>query len=325
MNKRKILIIAAILVLITAISGCGNNSKTKQDTLNIAYQYGLAYAPVIICKEERLIEKAYKEATGREVEVIWTQMSSGADINTGVASGSINVGFMGIAPAISGISKNVGYKIFTNLSGQEHGLMTSSSDIKSLGDIIGSDKQIALVNIGSIQHIMLAMALSDNGYDPHALDSNIVAMKHPDGMNALEAGSIALHLTSNPYIYLERSNEALTELDEVKNSWSSENSFIVGVASSSLYNDNPDLYKALLNAINEAIDRLNTDPEGSAAITCQYDGNSKEEELNFLKAGSYKKETTGILNLADFMYQNGFTDKQLTDYHDLTFDNVTGD
>ena len=30
-------------------------------------------------------------------------MSSGADINTGIASGSIDVGFMGVAPAITGI------------------------------------------------------------------------------------------------------------------------------------------------------------------------------------------------------------------------------
>ena len=182
----------------------GNAEKEAEVELNIAYQYGLAYAPLVVAMENNLIEKAYKELTGKEITVTWHQMSSGADINTGIASGSLNVGFMGVGPAVAGISKNIGYKIFTNLSGQEHSLMTNDETIKSLEDLVGSEKQIALVNIGSIQHIILAKALSDNGLDPHSLDSNIVVMKHPDGLTALESGSIALHLTSSPYILRKR-------------------------------------------------------------------------------------------------------------------------
>ena len=59
-------------------------------TINIAYQYGLAYAPLIVCMNNKLIEEKYKEATGADVTVTWTQMSSGADINTGIASGQFS-------------------------------------------------------------------------------------------------------------------------------------------------------------------------------------------------------------------------------------------
>ena len=197
--------LAAILIAsigIATISGCGmaenesagdmNESASDMNTqeaeptildaekenadvvkIDIAYQYGLAYAPLMIVQEQGLIEQAYEEATGKEVAVTWNQMSSGSDINTAFISGTINIGFMGVAPAITGVSNNVGYKIFTNLSGQEHGLMTSDESILTLGDLAGSDKQIALVNIGSIQHIILAMALDHAGYDAHALDTNI--------------------------------------------------------------------------------------------------------------------------------------------------------
>ena len=82
-------------------------------------------------------------------------------------------------------------------------MMAHDESIKELKDLIGSSHQIALVNIGSIQHIILAKALVDNGYDAHALDSNIVAMKHPDGMNSVETNSISCHLTTNPYIYIK--------------------------------------------------------------------------------------------------------------------------
>lgn len=339
MRKGKSLIaIVTSITMMFAVIGCGAGSSATGDTasaaptgknqstkLSIAYQYGLAYAPLIICKENNLIEKAYEKSTGKTVEVVWNQMSSGADINTGIASGDINVGFMGIAPAITGISKKVGYKIFTNLSGQEHGLMSNDSSIKSLGDFIGSDKQIALVNIGSIQHIILGLALDANGYGPHDLDSNLVAMKHPDGMNALVSRSISSHLTSNPYIYKERDNSELHELTEISDIWSAQKSFIVGVASESLKEKEPELYQALCDAISESIDTINSDFEATAKITCEYNGNTPEDELKYLKAGSYSIETSGIYELAQFMYKNEFLETGFESYEDLVFDNVKGD
>lgn len=329
---RNILLSLLYIIFILTMSACGSSLQTgktvkseEDAVLNIAYQYGLAYAPLVICQENQLIEKAYKEATGKDVKVTWNQMSSGADINTGIASGDLNVGFMGIAPAITGISNNVGYKIFTNISGQEHGLMTNKSEIKSFDNIIDSSEQIALVNIGSIQHIILGLALDSKGYDAHALDSNLVAMKHPDGMTSLESNSIACHLTSNPYIYRERQNSDLHELDEVKNVWSADRTFIVGVASESLFHENPELYEALCDAVSESIDFINNDFEATAKITAEYDGNSFEDELMYLQAGKYSSETKDIFALAQFMYEHSFIEHGFDKYSELVFENVRGD
>ena len=112
------------MCLLFEVSGCGNgngNKESEKSTLRIAYQYGLAYVPLVVCKEQKQIEKAYKEKTGKDIVIEWNQMNSGADINTAFASGEMDAGFVGVAPAITGISKKIGYKIFTNLSGQEHG------------------------------------------------------------------------------------------------------------------------------------------------------------------------------------------------------------
>lgn len=328
---KKVCLLLVCLLLIGCFSGCqvnnsvsGSNSSNDVVVLNIAYQYGLAYAPLIICEQQGLIEEKYKEKTGKDVSVVWNQMSSGSDINTAIVAGQIDVGFMGVAPAITGVMKNVGYKIFTNLSGQEHGLITNQEKITSLGELIGSDDQIALVNIGSIQHIILAKALYDAGYDAHALDSNIVAMKHPDGMLAVENNSIACHLTTNPYIYKERDNENLFEIEGVAEAWATQNSFIVGVASEDLFNENSDLYYALCDAIKEAVDYINSDLEAAAKITYTYDGNSEEVELEYLSKGVYTIQTKGIFDLAVFMANTGFLDTAPESYEDLVFSNVTG-
>ena len=271
--------------------------------LSLAYQYGLAYAPALIAQQEGYIEEAYREATGKDVEITWNQMSSGADINTGIASGELSGGFMGLAPAITGVMKGVGYRVFSNLSGQRHGLMTNDPSITSLGDLVESDKQIALVNIGSIQHILLAKALTDCGYDAHALDASIVS----------------------PYIFMELDNDTLTELPEVNNTWTDKDSFIVGVASEELKDGDPDLYKALCDGISRGIDLINSDPEAAAELIYELDGNTLEDELAYMKLGSYSVETSGIFEIATFMAENGFLEAAPASYEDLVFENVKGD
>ena len=327
---KKIVFFLGIALCLCFLEGCSKSSKNntvseeKEVTLNIAYQYGLGYAPAVICQERMLIEKNYLESSGKKVTVQWHQMSSGADINMGIASGNIDAGFMGISPAITGITKKVGYKIFTNLVGQRHGLITNDNTLNSLGDIIGSNKQIALVNIGSFQHILLGKALADNGYNAHALDSNIVAMKNPDGMTALEAGNVSCHLTTSPYVFKEFENPLLHEIKEVSEAWGYK-SHLIGIASEKIFTENKALYDALCLGIEQAIDEINNSPETAAAITCKYDGNSLEEEIGYLKKGTYTTTTTGVFALAQFMAENGFVTTKINTYSELVFDNVNGD
>lgn len=342
MKNRVLKTIAAGICLAVLLTGCGDKDKVQETSggqkdagqeqsaggetseLNLAYQYGVAYAPLSIVKEQELIEKAYEEATGKKVTVTWNQMSSGADINTGISAGSIDAGFMGAAPAITGVTKGVGYKIFTNLSGQEHGLMTNDENIKSFDDLIGSSNQIALVNIGSIQHILLAMALENAGYDPHALDANIVAMAHPDGMAALESGNASCHLTSNPYIFKERQEENLHEIMDVTQAWGIDDSFIVGVASETMHDNDPDLYQALCSAIEKAVNYINDNQEEAAKITCEFDGNSEQEELEYIQKSKYTIETSNLFELASFMARTEFIESAPESYESLVFENVSG-
>lgn len=327
--KRRISVTAAIaLAAAMLVPAAFPVTAAAADTsVNIAFQYGQAYAPLTIAKEQKLIEQAYEEATGKTVEVTWTQMSAGADINTGIASGSVQVGFMGLGPAITGCMSGVGYRIFTNLSGQEHGLMSNREELGSLEDLVNSDEQVALVNIGSFQHIILAKALDNAGFDAHALDANLIAMKHPDGMAALESGSVACHLTTNPYIYKERENmeeSGLHEIEGIPDAWPVDNSFIVGVCSAELCEENPDLYEAVCQACADAIDYINEHGEDAAKITCEFNGTTPEEELKYLEAGTYSTETRGVFELATFMAEHDFLDNAPESFADLAYENVKG-
>ena len=265
--------LAAAMTATMAVSAFADGAE-----LNITYQYGLAYTPAVIAMDQGLIEAAYKEATGEDLTVNWTQMNNGSDINTAFAAGEIDAGFLALGPIVSGVSKGIGYKIFSNSSGQ-----------------------------------------------PHALDANLIGMKHPDGMAALENGQIAAHLTSSPYIQMERKNEELHEVGDMSAVWSAENSYIVGVASEELHDEKPEIYQALCDGIKAAMDYINENPEETAEFTAELDGNTVEDELEYLKDGNYHPEVKGIGRFAKFMEEAEFLDGEAPAFEDMVFDNVVGD
>jgi len=323
---KKIVAIVLSLSLILCLAACGgSDSKDGENaTLSIAYQGGIGYAPVHILQAKKLIETKYKEATGKEVEVNFQKLDSGADINTGIIGGTIDIGCMGIAPAISAVSNEIPAKIITGLCSQSHGLMTSDKSIKSLSDI--KNNQIALVNIGSIQHILLAMACEKELGNAHALDNNIVKMAHAEGYAALEAGTYKLHLTSSPYINRERENDKYSEIKAVNEIWPDGNTFLVALASTKLEEKNKELFKAVSEAFADAIKFINENEQETANIVAEHLGQDVETTLSDLRdeTSMFFGELKGATQMAEFMHRAEFMENAVT-FEELTYSNVKGD
>ncbi len=321
--RKKLLPILALVLAALFLCACGKKSDQSAETkeLTIAYQYGMAYAPLTVMREQNLIEKHY----GEPLTVVWTQLNSGSAINEGIITGSIDAAAMGIAPAITGMLKGIPYRIFSSVSAQPQVIMTHNTALNSLSDFTSGNK-IALVNIGSIQHIMLAMAAKAELGDAHALDNNIVAMSHPDGMTALLSGSVDAQLTTAPYVYKERGQEGIGEIDAISEVWPEGNTFIVAMASEKLHADEK-LYGALVAAMNEAIDYLNNNKEAAAELLCANEGVSAEVMLSWLNdpACRYSTETKGVMEMARFMVDEGFAEGTAEDFSQLAYDNVKGD
>ena len=308
-NAKKVLAIILCLGVLFCLAACkGNEEAPKAQTLTIAYQGGIGYAPVHIMEAKKLIEKNY----GEEITVEFVKLDSGAAINEGIIGGTIDIGCMGVAPAISGVAAGIPYKVISNLSSQSHGLMSNDKDITSLEDITNEDK-IALVNTGSIQHILLSMAAEKVLGDAHALDNNIQAMSHAEGMAALESGTVTLHLTSSPFIYQERENENYTELKEIREVWPSGSSFLVAMASEKL-SQNEKLFAAVSAAFGEAIEFINTNKAETAEIEAEYLGLDLETVKSYLNEEDcqYFGELNGADKMAEFMYSAGFITKEVT-------------
>ncbi len=320
MKKLRVLLILCIILSLAVLPGCaGKETKTEAKSITIAYQGGIGYAPVHVMEAQKLIEKYY----GSGITVSFTKLDSGAAINEGIIGGTIDIGCMGLAPAISGVSKGIPYKVISNLCAQSHGLMSNDPSITTLTDIQSTDK-IALVNTGSIQHILLAMAAENVLGDPHALDNNIQAMSHAEGMASLESGTVKLHLTSSPFIYQERDSGKYVELKELNQAWPSGNTFLVAMASDKLAED-AKLFEAIKKAFAEAIDYINRDQAGAAQLESQYLGLDLETVTGYLQQPDcqFFPELRGAQTMADFMLRAGFIENGIT-MDQFRFSGVSG-
>lgn len=295
------------LCMLLALPACGADTGSEEKTLTIAYQGGIGYAPVHIMETKQLIQENYDG----DITVNFVKLDSGAAINEGIIGGTIDIGCMGLAPAISGVSAGIPYKVISNLCSQSHGLMSNDPDITALTDITSEDK-IALVSTGSIQHILLAMAAEKALGDPHALDNNIQSMSHAEGMASLESGTVSLHLTSSPFIYQERDSGAYTELAEISQVWPSGNSFLVAMGSVKLEADS-DLLLAVQNAFTQAIDFINSNPEETVQIESEYLSLDIATVTSYLEQPDcqFFAEIRGADTMAQFMLRAGFIENEV--------------
>ncbi len=319
---KKIICLLLAVIMIFAFAACSGKTEEKA-TITIAYQGGIGYAPIHILESKGFISEKYKALTGKDVEVKFIKLDSGADINTGIIGGTIDIGCMGIAPAVSAVSSGIPAKIITGLCSQTHGLMTNDKNIKTLADV--GDNQIALVNTGSIQHILLAMACEKELGDAHALDDNIAKMSHAEGYAALEGGSVKLHLTSSPFINRERQSGKYTEIKAVNQIWPDGNTFLVALCSTKLQSENPDLFNAVSESFRDAISFINENEDEAAEIISKYLEQDKATTLSDLQDPTcmFFGELKAVTQMADFMYRAKFIDKKVT-FDDLVFSNVKG-
>ena len=308
---KKIVIAVLCLCMTAGLAGCGGTQSSKESdvkTLAIAYQGGVGYAPVHVMEKKNLIEENYDG----EIAVEFVKLDSGAAINEGIIGGTIDIGCMGLAPAVSGVAAGIPYKAISNLCSQSHGLMSNDPAITKLSDITSEDK-IALVSTGSIQHILLAMAAEKEFGDAHTLDNNIQGMSHAEGMASLESGTVKLHLTSSPFIYQERESGKYTELAEISEVWPSGNTFLVAMASTELEND-PELFDAVSKSLDQAITFINENKEEAAQIESEYLELDLETVTGYLEQEDcqFFTELRGAETMVEFMYRAGFIEKEIT-------------
>ncbi len=306
---------AALALSAAVLCGCG---KKEPQTMGIAEQFGIAYAPLQIMREQKLLEKRLPD-----VEILWKQFGGPTAIREGMLNGEIDFGFMGVAPVIIGKESGMKWRYATAISANEVAVVVSDPEVQSLSDLTEKDR-IAILSPACTQHVILRKLALDQLGDAEVLDHQLVSMNHPDSVSALLSGTeITAHVSTPPYITQETEGGAhvIATGEEVMGG---PFTFISGVAMEEFYEEHRDWYDAFLDALQEAIDYINQNREEAVKLLAPVYGIS-EEALAEQMGGDgtiYSRELKGIERMSRTMYETGFI-KEPIKVEDLVFDNVT--
>lgn len=314
----------AVLTLTTAACG-GQNKSASSDApaactggeakaITIAYQPGLGYANLRMIKADKALEK---ELPG--VAINWKELNSGAAIRDGVIANEIQVSSGGLGPFIIGRGAGVKWKTITVLNQMGLNLMAMKPEIQSVKDLQGKGK-IAMPGPDSIQSVVLRKAAKEQLGNAKALDSQILAMGHPDGVQALVAGQVDAHLTSPPFQDQEKQKGAHVVLKSYD--VFGPHTFNAVYATSEFTACNPKFSPALIKSLKAANDEINNNTDQAAAKLATEMGLSADSIKPQLKGEGTQFTVTpkGFEDFAKFMKESGLVRTDMTKA-DMFFDN----
>ncbi|MBF9014245.1 MULTISPECIES: ABC transporter substrate-binding protein [unclassified Oceanispirochaeta] len=295
----KIIKVVFLLFPIMLLFSCGRSS----DSVSIAQQYGLAYAPVQIMKDKGFLEDELKGKT----EVKWIRLANTAAIREGVLAGDVDAGFLGIPPFLIAIDQGMPWKLLCGISQSPLGLAVPAGRWANLEDI-PLDVKIALPQPGSIQHILLAMALKREMGDASYFDKNLQSLKHPDGLNALVAGSVDAHFTSPPYIFMEEDMDEFEVILKGEEAMGSPFTFIVSMVTDKAVSELPDFPAALIMALERSMEFMETHPDESLQLLSEAYNIDKIKLADYMNRPGmiYGSDVLGLEEFISFMAAEGY-------------------
>ena len=206
MNKKitfvLVLALAAFLVMGSASAGLFDFLGGGDDTVKIGYLPSDHDAALFVADAKGMY--ADKNITTELV-----QFNNGGDLMTAMASGDVDVGYVGISPVLSSISAGVPVKVISAAQTEGSGiLVTDDSHIYFANQLEG--KTVATPGEASIQHVLLATYLQQHGLSLD--DVNESAMKVPSINDALKTNNIPAAITFQPYVSIGENSDNIHEL-----------------------------------------------------------------------------------------------------------------
>lgn len=247
--------IIAIVVVIIAIIACGIFFMTNgANEVTIGYLPSDHDAALFVADAQGQFQ-----ANGINTKLV--QFNNGGDLMTAMASGDVDVGYVGITPVLASIEKGVPVKVISAAQTEGSGIVVSkNSGISDAGDLVG--KSIATPGEASIQYMLLQYYMEQNGLSMD--DVKVSSMKVPSMNDALKTSKIDGMITFEPYVTVAKSNGAkeLVDSSEIL----PDHPCCVVVASDKFIENNPNETSTILEIHKNATDFVNNNSDEAAAM-----------------------------------------------------------
>lgn len=211
-RRNRLLSFLITAVFIISLTACGGNGADGQTSDGSGDQLVIGTLDLVNGDLIAQYEKWYEKELGVEVKLV--KFDSGKDINSAIASGSIDIGQEGTAPAALAISNGLDVEVFWigDIIGKAETLVAKNgSGISSLKDLAG--KKVA-TPFASTAHYSLLNALKLEGIDENSVE--IIDMQTDKINAAWQTGDIDAAYVWYPVLSeLLKDGAALTDSQEL--------------------------------------------------------------------------------------------------------------
>ena len=316
----------------TAIAGRAAAQNGQAQTLRIAEQFGIAFLPLHVLRDQKLVEK-HARAQGIEAIAEFAKLSGGASMNDALLSGSIDIGAAGIGPVLTIWDRtrdNADVRAIAALGSLPSFLVTRNPNVKTLKDFTRNDR-IALPAVGvSVQARTLQIAVEKEfGVGNHrALDDITVSLPHPDATAALLSGAteISAHFSNPPFQYQALADPRIRRVVSSYDVLGGPATSNIVYATSKFRRDNPKLYAAFLAALTEAIGWIEADKAAAVDTYIRVENSKLDPALirSILESGDVRytlaPERTHVY--AEFLHRTGALRNKAESWRDYFFADV---
>jgi NitT/TauT family transport system substrate-binding protein len=323
-SRRRVLAASASLVAAPAI-------LRAQETriVRIVQQRGLLYLPVDFLANGGLIAKhAARMGLGR-IEAVAEVVNSAAAVNDALLSGSADFGTAGPPPLLTIWDKTRGspneIRALGTMSNVPMTLYTINPAVKTLADFTPADRIAVPAAKVSFNAVMLQIEAEKVFGDAERLDPLTVSMGHPDALASLAGGmgrsAITAHVAVPPFtergLRLPGAHVVLDSHQVFGGSFTQ----MMLVGPRRFRDRNPQLQKAVLAALDEAIAMINADKR--AAVSLWKDvhkaGESVDELLAIVSDPRFEFSATPlrIQFISDFLFRQKRVKEKLASWKDI--------
>ena len=262
-------IIGITLIFITGVI-VNSAETTHENKIRVAHFPNINHAVPIIGMEKGIFENQI----GDNITIEPILFDSGPQVIESIFAGSVDIAYVGPGPAINGFLKSEHHNVKI-LSGAASGgasfIVHPHSIINSAADFEGT--RIAAPQIGNTQDISLRNYLSENGLKPAEKGGSVVVLNldSSDIYTLFAKGDIDAAWVPEPtatILVQQLDGKRLFKEEEL---WP-ENKFasVLLIAREEYVNQNPDLINKWLEAHQQTVNWINSNPEQTRILFLQF-------------------------------------------------------
>ena len=303
MAKREYMRISPIFVILLflGLSILSCSKKNESDTkVRIGYlQSDLHQLAAFVALERKLF---FEKGIYIEIGGIF---KAGPEEMSAFASGSIDVGYVGEAPATTAVANGIAdVRVLAQVNKEGSALVVNrKSQIRNMKDLRG--KTVAIPGFSTVQDFLFRKALVRNGMGLNEV--KVMVIKPPEMMWALESGDIDAFIAWEPHVAKAVTKGIGRTLLTSHDIWEHHPCCVL-ITDSLFMEEHPDIIRKIVEVHVDATNFINRHPDEAVKIGMRYTG---MDETTVRKAMGniefdYLPSITGEMEYVDFLNKLGY-------------------